>query len=93
MEIDPHSTLKRKNETDNMESLEKKSKSVVINPNSTTSLVLHKDVVVDGRDTNRDSRQLPVYGFDAMKKMSQLDVMVVGCGGLGIEVGNEKILH
>ncbi len=46
-----------------------------------------KQVIVDGIDTNRDSRQLPVYGFDAMRRMLNTDVFIVGTRGLGVEIG------
>ena len=33
------------------------------------------------------SRQLYVLGHEAMQKMSSSDVLIVGLGGLGVEIG------
>lgn len=51
-----------------------------------------KPEVQDGIDTNRNSRALPVYGFDAMKRMMQTDVLIVGLQGLGLEIGKNKTI-
>jgi molybdopterin/thiamine biosynthesis adenylyltransferase len=37
------------------------------------------------------SRQLYVLGHDAMRRMQASNILLVGCKGLGIEIG--KILH
>jgi molybdopterin/thiamine biosynthesis adenylyltransferase len=34
------------------------------------------------------SRQLYVLGHEAMKQMSQSDVLIMGLQGLGVEIGN-----
>lgn len=38
-------------------------------------------------DESLYSRQLYVFGHDAQHKMSATDVLIVGLGGLGVEVG------
>ena len=38
------------------------------------------------------SRQLYVLGHDAMLKMSQSDVLIVGMNGLGVEIAKNVIL-
>jgi len=48
--------------------------------------------IEDGIDTNLNSRQLPVYGFDAMKRMLSSDVLIVGLKGVGVEIAKNVIL-
>ena len=38
-------------------------------------------------DEDLHSRQLAVYGRESMHRMSQASVLVVGAGGLGVEIG------
>ncbi|XP_040573095.1 ubiquitin-like modifier-activating enzyme 1 [Lepeophtheirus salmonis] len=43
-------------------------------------------------DESLYSRQLYVLGHDAMRKMASSDVLLVGCGGLGVEIVKNVIL-
>lgn len=47
-------------------------------------------------DTNIDeslySRQLYVFGQDAMKKMAKSSILISGMGGLGVEIAKNIIL-
>lgn len=47
-----------------------------------------KKEIEEGIDMNLNSRQLPVYGFEAMKKMITSDILIIGLKGLGVEIGN-----
>lgn len=38
-------------------------------------------------DEDLHSRQLAVYGRESMHRMSQASVLIVGAGGLGVEIG------
>lgn len=38
-------------------------------------------------DENLHSRQLAVYGREAMKRMSTASVLISGANGLGVEIG------
>ncbi len=49
-----------------------------------------KSSIVDGIDVNRNSRQMPVFGFDGLKRMMKSDVFIVGVGGIGAEIGTLK---
>lgn len=49
-----------------------------------------KPEIEDGIDTNRNSRALPVYGFDAMKKMLKTNVLIIGMEGVGLEIGKTE---
>eukprot|EP01116_Phalansterium_solitarium_P005098 TRINITY_DN1640_c0_g2_i3.p1 TRINITY_DN1640_c0_g2~~TRINITY_DN1640_c0_g2_i3.p1 ORF type:complete len:1022 (+),score=445.16 TRINITY_DN1640_c0_g2_i3:103-3168(+) len=51
-----------------------------------------KGEIEDGIDTNLHSRQLPVYGFEAMRRMLASDVLVIGLKGLGVEIAKNIIL-
>ena len=53
-----------------------------------------KDVdMKDYIDEDLHSRQLAVYGRDSMKKMVQADILIVGLGGVGVEIGIYKIKY
>eukprot|EP00096_Caligus_rogercresseyi_P005507 TRINITY_DN210_c0_g1_i2.p1 TRINITY_DN210_c0_g1~~TRINITY_DN210_c0_g1_i2.p1 ORF type:complete len:1077 (+),score=356.07 TRINITY_DN210_c0_g1_i2:323-3553(+) len=43
-------------------------------------------------DESLYSRQLYVLGHEAMRKMASSDVLLVGCGGLGVEIAKNVIL-
>jgi ubiquitin-activating enzyme E1 len=38
------------------------------------------------------SRQLYVLGHEAMKKMAESDILIVGLSGLGVEIGKYNFL-
>ena len=44
-------------------------------------------------DENLHSRQLAVYGREAMKRMASSAVLISGANGLGVETGGSKIWH
>jgi len=48
------------------------------------------DVVIDEQ---LYSRQLYVLGHEAMKKMQQSNVLIVGLSGVGVEIGMDQILQ
>lgn len=43
-------------------------------------------------DENLHSRQLAVYGREAMKRMASSAVLISGANGLGVEIGKNKDL-
>jgi len=45
-----------------------------------------------GIDSNLYSRQLPVYGFNGLKRISITDVLIVGLKGVGVEIAKNIIL-
>ena len=51
---------------------------------SAATLVLSQMAAID---EGLYSRQLYVLGHEAMKKMSAANVLIIGCKGLGIEIG------
>jgi ubiquitin-activating enzyme E1 len=43
-------------------------------------------------DEDFHSRQLYVLGHEAMKKMAESDILIVGLSGLGVEIGKQYFL-
>ncbi len=41
-------------------------------------------------DENLHSRQLAVYGREAMKRMATSSVLICGANGLGVEIGKQE---
>jgi hypothetical protein len=50
-----------------------------------------KQVAAMEIDENLHSRQLAVYGREAMKRMASSAVLVCGANGLGVETGNQDL--
>lgn len=59
-------------------------------PNSESNLLNDTNIQssVGAIDEALYSRQLYVLGHEAMQKMSSSDVLIIGLGGLGVEIGN-----
>ncbi len=44
-------------------------------------------------DENLHSRQLAVYGREAMARMASAKVLISGANGLGVEIGEQRSTH
>lgn len=43
-------------------------------------------------DTNLYSRQIGTFGLETMGKLIKMDVLIIGCRGLGVEIAKNLIL-
>lgn len=87
-----NSTSATKNHLNNSESQQQQQQQH-LNSNSTNRAMANGDnKSTQEIDEGLYSRQLYVLGHEAMKKMAVSDVLIVGMGGLGVEIAKNVIL-
>ena len=63
------------------------------NSNTSTNMNNHNNNSQDGKiDESLYSRQLYVLGHEAMQRMAKSSVLIIGAGGLGVEIAKNVIL-